>query len=103
MCPALPHPPKSLTASRAGAAAVKVYPASQLGGPGNVKALLGPIPHRADCDRRGSTDDATSCLNAGAVAAGIAGPLIDNALIQDPAALGTQVPTAGADYREGGD
>jgi 2-dehydro-3-deoxyphosphogluconate aldolase/(4S)-4-hydroxy-2-oxoglutarate aldolase len=83
--PGVATPTEALTAWRAGAAAVKVFPASQLGGPSYVKALLGPLPDIKLIPTGGvGPDDATSYLNAGAVAVGVGGSLTGDALINGP-------------------
>ena len=83
--PGVATPTEALAAWRAGAAAVKVFPARQLGGPGYVKALLGPLPDLRLIPTGGiGPDDATSYLEAGAVAVGVGGPLIGHALVDGP-------------------
>lgn len=83
--PGVATPTEALTAWRAGAAAVKVFPASQLGGPSYVKALLGPLPNIKLIPTGGvGPDEVASYLNAGAVAVGVGGPLIGDALVNGP-------------------
>lgn len=83
--PGVATPTEALAAWRAGAAAVKVFPASQLGGPSYVRALLGPLPDLRLIPTGGiGPDDARSYLDAGAVAVGVGGPLIGDALLHGP-------------------
>jgi 2-dehydro-3-deoxyphosphogluconate aldolase / (4S)-4-hydroxy-2-oxoglutarate aldolase len=62
-----------------GAAAVKVFPAS-LGGPGYLRALLGPFPEVPLVPVGGvDAEAATAHLAAGAVAVGVGSPLLGDA------------------------
>jgi len=61
-------PTEALAATRAGAAAVKLFPAS-IGGPGHVKALLSPFPEMALIPSGGVDEsNAKRFLEAGAIA-----------------------------------
>jgi 2-dehydro-3-deoxyphosphogluconate aldolase / (4S)-4-hydroxy-2-oxoglutarate aldolase len=93
-----------LQAWRAGASAVKVFPAS-MGGPDYIAALRGPLPDIPLVPTGGVTIEATSrYLKAGALAVGIGGPLIGDAaaggsldaLRQRAAALVEAVQAAGS-------
>jgi 2-dehydro-3-deoxyphosphogluconate aldolase/(4S)-4-hydroxy-2-oxoglutarate aldolase len=80
--PGAATPTEVVTAWRAGAAAVKVFPAAQLGGPPYLKALRGPLPGIDLIPTGGvGADDVPSYLQAGAVAVGVGGPLIGDALL----------------------
>jgi 2-dehydro-3-deoxyphosphogluconate aldolase/(4S)-4-hydroxy-2-oxoglutarate aldolase len=69
-----------LTAWRAGASAVKVFPAGSLG-PGYVKALRDPLPDIPLVPTGGIALDAIPAyLDAGSLAVGLGGPLIGDAL-----------------------
>jgi 2-dehydro-3-deoxyphosphogluconate aldolase/(4S)-4-hydroxy-2-oxoglutarate aldolase len=83
--PGAATPTEVLTAWRAGAAAVKVFPAAQLGGPGYLKALRGPLPQVQLIPTGGvGAEEVPSYLRAGAVAVGVGGPLIGGALLNGP-------------------
>jgi len=83
--PGAATPTEVLTAWRAGAAAVKVFPASQLGGPGYVKALRGPLPQVKLIPTGGvGAQEVDDYLQAGSVAVGIGGPLIGDSLVNGP-------------------
>ncbi|MER5268270.1 bifunctional 4-hydroxy-2-oxoglutarate aldolase/2-dehydro-3-deoxy-phosphogluconate aldolase [Actinosynnema sp. NPDC002837] len=72
-------PTEVLAAHRAGAAAVKVFPASSLG-PGHVAALRAPFPDVPLVPVGGiGVDDVERYLAAGAVAVGIGSPLTGDA------------------------
>lgn len=74
-------PTEILTAWQAGADMVKVFPAS-LGGPSYVKAVLAPLPQIRLVPTGGvSADNAAEYLNAGAVAVGVGGRLVDKAAV----------------------
>ncbi|WP_285775258.1 bifunctional 4-hydroxy-2-oxoglutarate aldolase/2-dehydro-3-deoxy-phosphogluconate aldolase [Microtetraspora sp. NBRC 13810] len=67
-------------AARAGAAAVKVFPAA-LGGPGHVRALRDPFPGIPLVPVGGvSAELAGDYLDAGAVAVGVGSPLVGDAV-----------------------
>jgi 2-dehydro-3-deoxyphosphogluconate aldolase/(4S)-4-hydroxy-2-oxoglutarate aldolase len=73
-------PTEVLTAWRAGAAMVKLFPADGMGGPAYVRALLAPLPEVSLVPTGGvGIEDAASYLRAGARAVGIGGPLIGDA------------------------
>jgi 2-dehydro-3-deoxyphosphogluconate aldolase/(4S)-4-hydroxy-2-oxoglutarate aldolase len=76
--PALPGaftPGEILTAWRAGASAVKVFPAAT-GGPGHIRDLRGPFPDIALIPTGGiGIDDAAAYLAAGAIAVGLGSSL----------------------------
>jgi len=83
--PGAATPTEVVTAWQAGAAAVKVFPAAQLGGPSYLKALRGPLPGIQLIPTGGvGADDVPSYLQAGAVAVGVGGPLIGDALLNGP-------------------
>jgi 2-dehydro-3-deoxyphosphogluconate aldolase/(4S)-4-hydroxy-2-oxoglutarate aldolase len=72
-------PTEVLTATRLGATAVKLFPASA-GGPGYLRALLGPLPSARLLPTGGVTLDAIpEYLSAGATAVAIGSPLIRDA------------------------
>lgn len=83
----LPLLPGAATASEVlaasageGVAAVKLFPARQLGGPGYVAALRGPFPEIPLVPVGGvGADEAAAYLRAGAVAVGCGGPLLGDA------------------------
>jgi 2-dehydro-3-deoxyphosphogluconate aldolase/(4S)-4-hydroxy-2-oxoglutarate aldolase len=73
-------PTEVLTAHRAGASVVKIFPAS-LGGPGYVKALRGPFPDLPLLAVGGvGVTEATQYLRAGARGVGVGSPLVGDAL-----------------------
>ena len=83
----LPIIPGALTASEvvaaweAGAAAVKIFPASSVGGPSYLKALGGPLPEIPLMPSGGiGVDDVGAYLKAGAVTVGLGGPLMGDAV-----------------------
>lgn len=68
-------PTEVLTAWRAGATVVKLYPVGPLG-PGYVRTLLEPLSEvRVMCNGLVTTADAPDFLRAGAIAVGMAGTL----------------------------
>jgi 2-dehydro-3-deoxyphosphogluconate aldolase / (4S)-4-hydroxy-2-oxoglutarate aldolase len=72
-------PTEVVAAAQAGAAAVKLFPAS-LGGPRYLRALLDPFPSAALVPVGGvDADAARDYLAAGAVAVGVGSPLIGDA------------------------
>lgn len=72
-------PSEALRAHEAGAAFVKVFPASQLGGPGFVKALKSVFPHIAIMPTGGiGPGDIPAYFAAGAVALGMGGDLVSD-------------------------
>jgi 2-dehydro-3-deoxyphosphogluconate aldolase/(4S)-4-hydroxy-2-oxoglutarate aldolase len=78
--PALPGaatPTEILTAHRAGASIVKVFPAKQLGGPGFLAAVRSVFPHIPLMPTGGVTiEDAPDYFRAGAFAIGVGGQLV---------------------------
>jgi 2-dehydro-3-deoxyphosphogluconate aldolase/(4S)-4-hydroxy-2-oxoglutarate aldolase len=78
LCGAL-TPSEVLEATRLGAAAVKVFPASALG-PQYIAALGAPLPHICLVAVGGvGVDDIDAYLDAGAVAVGLGSPLLGDA------------------------
>jgi 2-dehydro-3-deoxyphosphogluconate aldolase / (4S)-4-hydroxy-2-oxoglutarate aldolase len=88
-------PTEILTATRLGATAVKLFPASA-GGPGYLKALLAPLPSTQLIPTGGVTLDAIpEYLGAGAMAVAIGSPLIRDAdTTGDLRALAARAQTA---------
>jgi 2-dehydro-3-deoxyphosphogluconate aldolase/(4S)-4-hydroxy-2-oxoglutarate aldolase len=82
--PAIPGaltPSEILTAHRAGASAVKIFPARQLG-PTYIKELLEPLPFLKLLPTCGITaDNARAYLQAGAFALGVGSALLDKPAI----------------------
>jgi 2-dehydro-3-deoxyphosphogluconate aldolase / (4S)-4-hydroxy-2-oxoglutarate aldolase len=73
-------PTEILQAWRAGAAMVKVFPASAMGGPAYLKAVRGPLPEIPLVPTGGITaDNAGAYLAAGAVGVGVGSPLVADA------------------------
>lgn len=80
--PAALTPSEILAATDAGARAVKIFPASALGGPSYIKALREPLPDCALVPTGGvGLDEIGSYLSAGASAVGLGGQLIGDALL----------------------
>ena len=86
-----PHIPGAATPTEvsmawtAGAAAVKVFPASQLGGPGFIRALRDPFPEIALIPTGGvSEEQVADYLRAGVLAVGIGTPLMRDVLVDGP-------------------
>lgn len=81
--PVLPgafSPSEILQAWRAGASAVKVFPAAQAGGPAYLQAVRAPLPQVPLVPTGGiAIDDAAGYLRAGALAVGIGAPLVGDA------------------------
>lgn len=72
-------PTEVYAAASAGAAVVKLFPASA-GGPGYLKALRDPFPHLSFLAVGGvGISEARAYLTAGAVGAGVGGPLVGDA------------------------
>lgn len=66
-----------------GAAAVKLFPAAQLGGPGFVAAVGAVFPHIPLMPTGGiATGDVAAYLDAGAVCVGLGGKLVDEKALQ---------------------
>jgi 2-dehydro-3-deoxyphosphogluconate aldolase/(4S)-4-hydroxy-2-oxoglutarate aldolase len=77
-------PTEILAAWRAGAAAVKVFPAAEAGGPAYVKAVRAPLPHIPLVPTGGvGADNAAAYLEAGAVAVGLGGSLVGDGVDLD--------------------
>ncbi|AWW41329.1 MULTISPECIES: bifunctional 4-hydroxy-2-oxoglutarate aldolase/2-dehydro-3-deoxy-phosphogluconate aldolase [Streptomyces] len=73
-------PTEILSARALGAAALKIFPAAQAGGPGYLKALRGPFPHDPFVPVGGVDEAAARAyLSAGATAVGVGSPLIGDA------------------------
>ncbi|WP_186778618.1 bifunctional 4-hydroxy-2-oxoglutarate aldolase/2-dehydro-3-deoxy-phosphogluconate aldolase [Streptomyces salinarius] len=73
-------PTDIITARTLGAAALKIFPAAQAGGPAYVKALRGPFPHETLVPVGGVDEAAARAyLAAGATAVGVGSPLIGDA------------------------
>lgn len=83
--PGAATPTEIATAWNAGAPAVKVFPAAQLGGPAYLRAVRDPLPEVRLIPTGGVTHaHITDYLDAGAVAVGIGSPLTGRALIDGP-------------------
>ncbi|WP_031046353.1 bifunctional 4-hydroxy-2-oxoglutarate aldolase/2-dehydro-3-deoxy-phosphogluconate aldolase [Streptomyces sp. NRRL F-5650] len=73
-------PTDVVTARTLGAAALKIFPAAQAGGPAYVKALRGPFPHEVFVPVGGVDEAAARAhLAAGATAVGVGSPLTGDA------------------------
>ena len=73
-------PTEILQAWRAGASAVKVFPAAQAGGPAYLKAVRAPLPDIPLLPTGGiAVSEAAAYLRAGAIAVGIGNPLLGDA------------------------
>lgn len=71
-------PTEMLTAWEAGADLVKVFPASNIGGPSYIKAVLAPLPQLRLVPVGGvSADNAAQFLDAGAAAVAVGGNLVN--------------------------
>jgi 2-dehydro-3-deoxyphosphogluconate aldolase/(4S)-4-hydroxy-2-oxoglutarate aldolase len=78
--PGASTPTEILTAWRAGAALVKVFPVSALGGPSYIKAVRGPLPDIPLVPTGGvDAANADGYLAAGAVGVGVGSPLLADA------------------------
>jgi len=76
-------PTEILAAWEAGADMVKVFPAD-VGGPGYIKAIRGPLPQIELVPTGGvSVENAADFIQAGAIAVGIGGQLIDKQAIAE--------------------
>ncbi len=83
--PGAATPTEVTTAWSCGAAAVKIFPASQLGGPAYLRALRDPLPDVRLIPTGGVTEeDVAEYLRVGAVAVGIGTPLTQRALVDGP-------------------
>jgi len=77
-------PTEILTAWNAGADMVKVFPAAQLGGPGYIKALRGPLPQILLVPTGGvNLQNAGAFIQAGATALGAGGELVDKRAVKE--------------------
>ena len=77
-------PTEILTAWNAGADMVKVFPAAQLGGPGYIKALRGPLPQILLVPTGGvNLQNAGAFIQAGAAALGAGGELVDKKAVKE--------------------
>jgi 2-dehydro-3-deoxyphosphogluconate aldolase / (4S)-4-hydroxy-2-oxoglutarate aldolase len=73
-------PTEIVTARGLGAAALKIFPAAQAGGPAYLKALRGPFPDEPFVPVGGVDEAAARAyLAAGAVAVGVGSPLVGDA------------------------
>ncbi|MFD7409150.1 bifunctional 4-hydroxy-2-oxoglutarate aldolase/2-dehydro-3-deoxy-phosphogluconate aldolase [Streptomyces sp. NPDC059866] len=73
-------PTEILTARTWGAAALKIFPAAQAGGPAYLTALQGPFPHEPFVPVGGvDAAAAREYLAAGAIAVGVGSPLVGDA------------------------
>jgi len=76
-------PTEVVTAWQAGADAVKIFPCSALGGAKYLKALKAPLPQVEVIPTGGvSLATASEFLEAGAIALGVGGDLVDNKAIR---------------------
>lgn len=83
--PGAATPTEVATAWGRGAAAVKVFPASQLGGPSYLRALRDPLPQVRLIPTGGVNEaEVADYLRAGAVAVGVGTPLMQGALVDGP-------------------
>ena len=75
-------PTEVITAWKAGADMVKIFPASSVGGPAHIRALRAVFPDVAFCPTGGvDAGNAPDYLAAGAAAVGIGGKLVDEGRI----------------------
>jgi 2-dehydro-3-deoxyphosphogluconate aldolase/(4S)-4-hydroxy-2-oxoglutarate aldolase len=76
-------PSEVMTAMKAGADFIKIFPCAQVGGPGYIRALKAPFPD-APLMASGGVNQVTAkdYLNAGAVVLGIRGELIPHQAIE---------------------
>ncbi len=76
-------PTEIVNAWTLGADMVKIFPAGEVGGPGFIKALKGPLPHIKMIPTGGVTlATAKAFLEAGSEALGIGGDLVNVALLK---------------------
>lgn len=81
--PGTATPTETLQAHRLGAAAVKVFPARQLGGPGYLKALGSVLPEIPVIPTGGiDIDEVDAYFAAGAFAVGMGGQLVTQANVE---------------------
>jgi len=77
-------PTEILTAWNAGADMVKVFPATQLGGPEYIKAVRAPLPQILLVPTGGvNLQNAAAFIKAGAAALGVGGELVDKKAIKE--------------------
>jgi 2-dehydro-3-deoxyphosphogluconate aldolase/(4S)-4-hydroxy-2-oxoglutarate aldolase len=77
-------PTEVVRAWKAGADAVKVFPAGAVGGPGYLKALKAPLPQIKLIPTGGvSLKTAADFIKAGAMALGVGGDLVDPQALRD--------------------
>jgi 2-dehydro-3-deoxyphosphogluconate aldolase/(4S)-4-hydroxy-2-oxoglutarate aldolase len=77
-------PTEAITAWRAGADFVKIFPCSAMGGASYLKSLLAPFPHLRVIPTGGVTlQTAESFLRAGARALGVGSDLVNLAAVDD--------------------
>ena len=89
-------PTEALTAHRAGANFIKLFPSETLG-PGYVRALLGPLPFLKIIPTGGvSRDNLAAFLQAGSVAVALGGNLVSKAALRDQDWAG--LTNAASDY-----
>src|SRR5947208_496126 len=84
ICPGALTPTEVLTAWEAGADAVKIFPAGNVGGAKYIKALKGPFPQIEMVPTGGvNLETAGEFLKAGACAVAVGGELVDAKTIQE--------------------
>jgi 2-dehydro-3-deoxyphosphogluconate aldolase/(4S)-4-hydroxy-2-oxoglutarate aldolase len=77
-------PTEMLTTWEAGADLVKVFPASNIGGPDYIKAVLAPLPQLRLVPTGGvSADNAAQYLKAGATAVAVGGNLVNKNAVEN--------------------
>lgn len=77
-------PTEIVTAWKAGADMIKVFPANSMGGPPYIRSLRGPLPSIEFITTGGVTEEnAGAYINAGACAVGVGGDLIDLQAVRD--------------------
>src|SRR3954449_11689856 len=82
ICPGALTPTEVLAAWDAGADAIKIFPAGNVGGAKYIKALKGPFPQIEMVPTGGvNLDTIGDFLKAGACACGVGGELVDNKLV----------------------
>lgn len=75
-------PTEVRSALHSGADVVKIFPASSVGGPGHIKALVSVFPNVLFCPTGGvSPDNYAAYLAAGAAFVGMGGALVDEGRI----------------------
>jgi 2-dehydro-3-deoxyphosphogluconate aldolase/(4S)-4-hydroxy-2-oxoglutarate aldolase len=77
-------PTEMLTTWEAGADLVKVFPASNIGGPDYIKAVLAPLPQLRLVPTGGvSADNAAQYLKAGATAVAVGGNMVNKNAVEN--------------------